>query len=424
MLALMLRPSGSELACALNDACDCITIDRVRLDEALVREAEGLGLEQLVSTHPHLFSHSAVFVDADMASAMRAVVAAVERTVWLPTYHARVLGDAHPHAHVATPARGAFLGFDFHLSADGPRLIEINTNAGGGLLNVVLRRAQRACCEPVARTFGVGVAEVHDFYTMFEAEWRLSRGARPLGHVAIVDDAPETQYLYPEFVLFRQLVQAHGVRATLCDARELEVVGDMLVHRGVPIDLVYNRLTDFSLEAPDHAALAEAYRRDLAVITPHPRAYALYADKRRLALFSDAAALRELGVAPPDIELLTRHVPRTVVVTPALREALWRDRKQLFFKPCTGYGAKAAYRGEGITQRAFEQVLSQPYVAQALVPPSTRTLRVGDATRPLKVDIRNFAYAGEVQLVCARLYQGQTTNFRSEGGGFAPVYQI
>jgi hypothetical protein len=28
-----------------------------------------------------------------------------------------------------------------------------------------------------------------------------------------------------------------------------------------------------------------------------------------------------------------------------------------------------------------------------------------------------------VQLVCARLYQGQTTNFRTPGGGFAPVYQ-
>jgi hypothetical protein len=27
-----------------------------------------------------------------------------------------------------------------------------------------------------------------------------------------------------------------------------------------------------------------------------------------------------------------------------------------------------------------------------------------------------------MQLVVARLYQGQTTNFRTAGGGFAPVY--
>jgi hypothetical protein len=97
-------------------------------------------------------------------------------------------------------------------------------------------------------------------------------------------------------------------------------------------------------------------------------------------------------------------------------------RKQLFFKPRTGFGSKAAYRGDKITRKAFEQLFEQPYVAQALVPPSTRTLRVNDEPRDLKLDVRNFAYAGRVQLVCARLYHGQTTNFRSEGGGFAPIY--
>ena len=41
-----------------------------------------------------------------------------------------------------------------------------------------------------------------------------------------------------------------------------------------------------------------------------------------------------------------------------------------------------------------------------------------------KVDIRCYAYAGRVQLMAARLYQGQTTNFRTAGGGFAPVYTV
>jgi hypothetical protein len=40
----------------------------------------------------------------------------------------------------------------------------------------------------------------------------------------------------------------------------------------------------------------------------------------------------------------------------------------------------------------------------------------------LKFDLRNYVYDGEVQWVAARLYQGQTTNFRTPGGGFAPVY--
>ena len=40
----------------------------------------------------------------------------------------------------------------------------------------------------------------------------------------------------------------------------------------------------------------------------------------------------------------------------------------------------------------------------------------------MKFDLRAYTYDGAVQWVAARLYQGQTTNFRTPGGGFAPVY--
>ena len=46
------------------------------------------------------------------------------------------------------------------------------------------------------------------------------------------------------------------------------------------------------------------------------------------------------------------------------------------------------------------------------------------ASVDLKMDLRNYVYRGEVQLVTARLYQGQTTNFRTPGGGFAPVLAL
>ncbi|MGL1418978.1 hypothetical protein ACSTI2_00185, partial [Vibrio parahaemolyticus] len=64
------------------------------------------------------------------------------------------------------------MGYDFHLSERGPALIEINTNAGGAMLNAVLARAQRVCCpsEPTdflrADPFETVVAG------MFSKEWR------------------------------------------------------------------------------------------------------------------------------------------------------------------------------------------------------------------------------------------------------------
>jgi hypothetical protein len=410
-------------AAVLNQGCECVTLDDALLEEALQQEIGSFESADLAASHPHLFSRNAVFIDEPTRRAMQQVIEATERVVALPAYQELALATAHPHARVATAARGVFFGYDFHLAEDGPQLIEINTNAGGALLNALLRRAQRACCDAVGQALRVHPDEEPPrFLAMFRAEHARARGAAALRRIAIVDDAPASQYLYPEFRLFKSIFEAARIDAVICDPRELELRSGVLEHRGYPIDLVYNRLTDFTLAAPGHEVLAQAWREDLAVITPHPRAHALYADKGRLVTLSDADALRALGVAAPDVELLLRHVPRTERVDPSQRDAFWSRRRQLFFKPEHGYGSKAAYRGDKLTKSVFEKLLEEPYVAQRIVPPSLRQLRVGDETRALKLDIRNFAYAGEVQLLCARLYEGQTTNFRTQGGGFAPVY--
>lgn len=49
---------------------------------------------------------------------------------------------------------------------------------------------------------------------------------------------------------------------------------------------------------------------------------------------------------------------------------------------------------------------------------------IDGAPHTRKMDVRLYTYSGSVLLAAARLYQGQTTNFRTEGGGFAPVYFI
>jgi hypothetical protein len=41
-----------------------------------------------------------------------------------------------------------------------------------------------------------------------------------------------------------------------------------------------------------------------------------------------------------------------------------------------------------------------------------------------KTDVRLYVYDGRVLISAARLYQGQATNFRTPGGGFAPVFAI
>ncbi|MGE5470448.1 MAG: hypothetical protein ACM3X0_06590 [Bacteroidota bacterium] len=387
--------------------------DRPALQAALEAGA-GIDLDALAISHPALFSPAAVPVSPATRQALADLVAAIESVVALPGFQERVLAWAPDIALRSVAAHGVFFGYDFHLAADGPKLIEINTNAGGALLNTRLLMAHGE--------MSTAQAIEERFVTMFRTEWRLMRGAAPLRRVAIVDENPAGQYLAPEFALFRQLFERHGIAAVLADPAELVLDGNRLSHRGETIDLVYNRLTDFALDDAAHAHLRAIYLADGVVVTPHPRAHALYADKRNLMLLSNAAVLEDIGVPAATRQILLAGVPRTVAVLADESERFWSERKRWFFKPAAGFGSRATYRGDKLTKRVFEEILQGGYIAQEIVPPSEVAVEVGDSEQRMKLDVRCYTYQAAIQLVAARLYQGQTTNFRTPGGGFAPVF--
>jgi len=409
----------------LNKSCACISLERNALRHALEAELGSEGMYQLVAERcPHVFAAQPVYVTQAQEAQIAAVVSAVETVVAMPAYREAVLAAAPPIArHSPGGARSVFFGYDFHVGEHGISLIEINTNAGGAMLNAALARAQRVCCPAVERLFPAiredgGVEQ--RIMDMFRREWAAWRGPRPLRTVAIVDEDPQAQYLYPEFLLFQKMFERNGVRAVIADPSELRFHDGALWKDGVVIDLVYNRLTDFMLAFSD--AIREAYLAGVILLTPHPQAHALYADKRNLALLSSPTALARLGVPPTVRDILLDTIPQTEIVSADNAERLWETRRRLFFKPTAGFGGRAAYRGDKITKRVWQDILSGDYVAQALVAPGERLVQDEAETPLLKFDVRAYAYDGKVQSLAARLYQGQTTNFRTRGGGFAPVY--
>lgn len=397
------------------------------IERALQLNAQPLGgcldrkiAAAVLAARPLMFSNTRVFVAAQHLDVMARFCAAMERVVALPGWQSAVLAGVPDTALHAGRASGVFFGYDFHIGTEGPKLIEINTNAGGGLLNLYLLGAQQG---GAASLFDPARLEAR-IVRMFRDEWQACRGEGLPALTAIVDDAPEDQYLNPDFVMCRQLLERHGMPAIVCDARELRVEHGELRHGDRRIDMVYNRLTDFLLGDPSHNALRDAWLADAAVVTPHPRAYALFADKRHLVLLSDDAWLASIGVDAGTRELIGAVVPRTVRVTAANADELHARRKHLFFKPAQGYGARAAYRGQNVTTRVFAEIVANDYVAQDIVPPSTRAVMVDGRVGELKYDLRCYAYRGDVLLTAARLWQGQTTNFRTPGGGFTPVVAV
>lgn len=409
--------SAAEL---LNRACFCKTLQREQLLASL--QAQALPAEVL-QHEAQLFSNTATFISPAQWQQLQNLVQAVMRVTAQPTYRQRVLNNAPAIAQRPSPTAGVFMGFDFHMSDAGPQIIEINTNAGGAILNAALLSAQTACCNAAGALPVLLQPQLDaEFVAMFKQEWQLARGAQPLRCIAIVDENPSAQFLYPEFLLAQSLFERAGIKTLIVDPRELQLQNGQLFFQEQIIDLVYNRLTDFSLAQAHNQILRAAYEQDAAVLTPNPHHHALYADKRNLVLLSDGNTLSDLGATLEDITTLVAGIPHTQLVSADNASELWNARKQLFFKPASGYGSKAAYRGDKITKRVWDEILQGDYVAQQQVAPSERGIMVDEQKTSLKMDIRAYVYAGKIQLLAARLYQGQTTNFRTQGGGFAPVF--
>jgi len=414
------------LADALNRSCQCIAVDRQKLERSL---ASGFGepgyYARLRESHPNLLADFPIFVAREHIAAMQAVIGAIEHVVSLESYREAVLAWAPAIARHAGASHGVFFGYDFHLTTDGPRLIEVNTNAGGALLLQHVAAAQQACCREVGDFFPGpnGIEDMEQvFVDMFRDELRAQRTDDELDCVAIVDEEPQAQYLSPEFELFREMFASHGIEAIIADPRDFELQDNKLIADGRTVDLVYNRLTDFYLESLACATLREACENGAAVFTPSPRDHALYANKRNLSVLSDAGALRNMGVPDDVVQTLSMAVPRTVLVRADNAAELWAERRKLFFKPASGYGSRGTYKGAKLTKKTWLSILQSDYVAQALVPPGERLLITDGAMQSFKVDIRCYVYRGEIQLLGARMYRGQTTNFRTDGGGLAAVF--
>ncbi len=407
----------------LNRDCHCVALNRPALQQQLSKQADGDELYRMMTEErPHLLSDVAVFVAESHLQQQLEIIKALEQVIAMPAYQDKVLAYAPKSAQFNPKAQGVFLGYDFHLGANGPRLIEINSNAGGAMINVCLSGAHLACSRcPGQSAFAAATVLEQTYLDMFLQEWGLEGQAQPLRNLAIVDESPQQQYMWPEFKLFQNLFTRHGITTVICDPSELSFQDGKLWHDKTPIDLIYNRLTDFSLQQPAQQALLEAYLAGAVVISPHPRNHALYADKRNLALLSDPVALQSLGVDPATQTTLLEGIAKTSLVEAQNADSLWQQRKHLFFKPAKGFGSKAAYRGDKLTKRVFAEILAGDYVAQTLVHPSERQFQVADQTSEFKLDLRHYVYQGQTLSICARLYQGQTTNFRTPGGGFAQV---
>lgn len=326
-----------------------------------------------------------------------------------PDYRRQLESELPEPARFDPGYAAVMMGYDFHLTDAGPRLIEINTNAGGAAL------ALRACRGEPQPTPSLR----RRLRRMFAREWAdFSGGSRPLRRLVILDSEPQQQALYPEMQRFVDWLETDGLVVRIADPRELKAGAGGVRCDGNPVDMIYNRHCDFYLEDETLAGIRAAYLARRVCVTPNPFVYGHLADKRRLVLWRQTERMRACGLDAAEVELLQRLVPESRLLAALDADRVWSERKSLVFKPVARFGSKGVLLGKGISRKRFAELDPATTLVQELVPPS----QIFDETGAgYKVDLRLFAWRDRPLGIAARLYQGQVTNLQTPGGGFAAV---
>ncbi len=289
--------------------------------------------------------------------------------------------------------KSILMSYDFHVDADGAlKLIEINTNASFLALGFEMYKAR-------SMNLPVPDFRMEEIGENIRQELALQGKNVTSPSVSIVDEVPSQQRLYAEFLVYNSFFKKWGFQSLIQDFQE-----------NIQSDFVYNRWTDFYLEDPRSASLRQKFLSRELCLSPNPFEYLCIADKQRMIDWSKER-----------LPELTRNLPLALDLTAETAPAIWAEKKKYFLKPKRAFGAKQSYRGASISNKVFNELIGQEFIAQEFISAPERTFQTPQGELAFKFDLRFYAYQDRVQMAVARLYQGQVTNLKTPFGGFAPI---
>jgi len=290
--------------------------------------------------------------------------------------------------------KSILMSYDFHLDqSNNLKLIEINTNAAFLALGELMYQAHELP-QPVS---GFTLNEIAE---NIQEELNLN-GQKDKASIAIIDEEPEKQKLYIEFLVYNEFFKSKGFQSIITD------------FRNIPdnVNFIYNRYTDFYFDHPESLHLKKLFSEKKVCFSPNPFEYELLANKQRMIDWSIQG-------------LFKKNLPYAQKITSENQEQIWTERKKYFFKPLQSFGSKQSYRGEKISRKMFEKIPNNGFIAQEYIEPPKMTFITPSGEQEYKFDLRFYAYKDRVQSVIARIYQGQVTNLQTPYGGFAPVVLV
>lgn len=293
----------------------------------------------------------------------------------------------------------AFMSYDFHILNRKPKLVEVNTNACFSTLSLILGQQE------------LTLSHYDPLRKMIEEEWSYF-SSKPLRKILIIDDKPEKQSAYFEFLILKKLFTLWGWETE---------IGDASKRYEKDVDFIYNRCTDFYLKEEHHQWIERLYTSGAVCLSPNPHEYALLADKSRLIEWGADDFLSQFSLSLKEQKSIRDICLKSEIFNLQKKEEYWENKKSLFFKPLNSFGTKGVYCGGSIGRDLFSQ-LDERYLVQEFAPaPIAKEYNSEIPDKDWKFDLRAFAYKNCVFSWCARIYKGEFTNRKEPGGGFASV---
>lgn len=272
------------------------------------------------------------------------------------------------------------------------------------------------------------------------ATWEQWSGRRQLPVVGILDwsEVPTRS----EFLLYREYLEAMGVRCIVADVRDCELVNGRLTAAGTPIDLIYKRVLihelveRMGLEHPIVRAVVSG-----AVCMVNPFRCKILHKKASLAVLSDE---RNAGLfSGRERQVIAEHVPWTRVVeerTTLYRQAAidllpWmaERRDRLVLKPNDDYGGAGIVLGWEVDQdtwnAAIRKAQSEPFIVQERIGlPSESFPSWADGSLVFAdriVDTAPFVFQGAYADGClTRVSTATLVNVTAGGGSTVPTFVV
>ena len=369
------------------------------------------------SWSPVFFSES-VPLSSKAYEQMEQVVQSLFQLKNTEDYQQNLSQDAPETAFKKQTLDSVLMAYDFHIDEKGiPKLIEVNTNASAFLLvnsfYQFQNRPYKEAKESLKHSFG---SEWGKFKKKEENTQQKEAGektqSKPPTKTVLIDENILDQKMRMEFFMYKDFFKSIDWPFEIYDSQLLKTddKGFLYSPKGDQVDFVYNRCTDFYFE--NHPHLRKAFLKGSCAISPHPREYYLLSDKDRLCEWFVQKEVQ------PELQKIKDNLLFSKILNSENKEKIWKERKKYFFKNRKGHGGKQSYRGNSISYKKFNELCSSQGLAQEFCPPS----RIKDSQgREWKVDFRAYVYEDQIQQLTARCYQGQLTNFRQIGSGFALV---